>query len=140
MPMMMTMTMILMILICQIKLQFSRVVHLFHSLRSFHAFTPLGQSRKYDLNSRVTRDYAISEQLGTTGHNPSTPGTDITHKSAFNIKPSVKMERNIMSDIGAGNAGVYIFVFITPRDGASTTRAPQAPILLTNPCSILHLR
>jgi hypothetical protein len=43
-------------------------------------------------------------------HNPSTPGTDISHKSVFNITPSVKMERNIMSDISAGNAGVCIFV------------------------------
>jgi len=43
-------------------------------------------------------------------HNPSTPGTDISHKSVFNITPSVKMEHDIVSDISAGNAGVCIFV------------------------------
>jgi hypothetical protein len=42
--------------------------------------------------------------------NPGTPGTDITHQSVFNITPSVKMEHDIVSDIGAGNAGVCIFV------------------------------
>ena len=43
------------------------------------------------------------------------------------------MERDIVSNIGARNAGVCIFVFIIARDDASN-RAPQAPILLTNPC------
>ena len=70
-------------------------------------------SRNYEVKSRATRDGARSEQPGTTGHNraqPGTPGTDITHKSVLNITPSVKMEHDIVSNIGARNAGVCIFV------------------------------
>jgi hypothetical protein len=37
---------------------------------------------------------------------PGTPSTDITHQSVFNITPSVKIEHDIMSDMGARNAGV----------------------------------
>ena len=66
---------------------------------------------------------------------PGISGTDITHKSVLNITPSVKVEHDIVSNIGARNAGVCIFVFIIARDDASN-RAPQAPILLTNSRSI----
>jgi hypothetical protein len=48
--------------------------------------------------------------LRETTRDPSTPGTDITHKSVLNITPSVKMEHDIMSNMGARNAGVCIFV------------------------------
>jgi hypothetical protein len=41
---------------------------------------------------------------------PSTPGTDITHKSVLNITPSVKIEHNIVSNIGARNAG-FVFLY-----------------------------
>ena len=53
---------------------------------------------------------SLREMTRATGAQPSTPGTDITHKSVLNITPSVKMEHNIMSNIGARNAGVCIFV------------------------------
>ncbi len=60
--------------------------------------------------------------------NPGTPGTHITHQSVLNITPSVKMERNIVSDMGAGNAGVCIFVFIITRDDASNPGTPGTDI------------
>jgi hypothetical protein len=97
----------------------SRVVHSFHSLRSLHSFTPLGQSlvsRRSLVALRSTRELrsVISRNdelnLCASRAQPSTPGTDITHKSALNITPSVKMEHDIVSNIGARNAGVCIFV------------------------------
>ena len=73
------------------------------------------------------------------GDDPGTPGTDITHKSVLNITPSVKIEHDIMSDMGARNAGVCFFVYIiasglTERSERRETQAPPAPILLTNQC------
>jgi hypothetical protein len=46
------------------------------------------------------------ERAKYAGDDPGTSGTDITHKSVLNITPSVKMEHDIMSDMGARNAGV----------------------------------
>ena len=47
-----------------------------------------------------------AKYAGDDPDTPGTPGTDITHKSVLNITPSVKMEHDIMSDMGARNAGV----------------------------------
>jgi hypothetical protein len=111
-----------------------------HSARSSLSRRRSFSLRRHSLSSARSSLAILKLKSRETTRDPSTPGTDISHKSVFDITPSVKMEHDIMSDISAGNAGVCIFVFITPRDGASTTRAPPAPILLTNPCSILHLR
>jgi len=47
-----------------------------------------------------------SERAKYAGDDPGTSGTDITHKSVLNITPSVKIEHDIVSDMGARNAGV----------------------------------
>jgi len=77
------------------------------SLLPLTAFAPLVNSaRSISRNSEVK-----SRETTRDPSNPSTPGTDIAHKSVLNITPSVKMERDIMSNMGARNAGVCFFVW-----------------------------
>jgi hypothetical protein len=90
----------------------SHVVHSFRSLRSLISRRSLLPLTAFAPRVHSARSISRIDELNSraTGAHPGTPGTDITHKSVLNITPSVKMEHNIMSNIGARNAGVCIFV------------------------------
>jgi hypothetical protein len=75
------------------------------------AFAPLVNSAR-----SISRNSEVKSR--ETTRDPSTPGTDIAHKSVLNITPSVKMEHDIMSNMGARNAGVCFLGFIIARDDA----------------------
>ena len=74
------------------------------SLLPLTAFAPLVNSARSSL--AMMKSKLGSEREKVCAKHPGTSGTDITHKSVLNITPSVKMEHDIMSDMGARNAGV----------------------------------
>jgi len=74
------------------------------SLLSLTAFAPLVNSARSSL--AMMKSKLGSERAKYAGDDPGTSGTDITHKSVLNITPSVKIEHDIVSDMGARNAGV----------------------------------
>jgi hypothetical protein len=69
----------------------------------------LGCARSISRNrNRIIITWLCQYNFSYKNTDPGISSTDIAHKSALNITPSVKMERGFMINIGAGGCSVVL--------------------------------
>ncbi len=80
---------------------------------SLTSFAPLVNSARSSL--AMMKSKLGSEREKVCAKHPGTPGTDITHKSVFHFYRRCNIEHDIVSDMGARNAGVC-FLYTSLRE------------------------